>query len=55
MDKILNLLDQPDSIFIEKDENGNRTGKYSEQAALPALKAFIPIAVKNINKGLSRI
>ncbi len=55
MDKNLGLLDQPDSIFIGKDENGNRNGKYSEQAALPALKALIPIAMNNIDQGLGRI
>ncbi len=55
MDKNLGLLDQPDSIFIGKDENGNRNGQYSEQAVLPALKALIPIAMKNIDQGLGRI
>lgn len=55
MDKILNLVDQEDSPFIGKDENGNRNGKYSEQSALPALKVLVQEVLVNPKKGLDRI
>jgi len=55
MDKKLNLLNQKDSPFIEKDKNGNRTGKYSEQNILPALSILFKESSKEIKKGYGRL
>ena len=55
MDKKLNLLNQEDSAFIEKDSEGNRTGKYSEQSILPAIKVLFGELEGSIDKGFKRL